>query len=318
MREDDDRPARHVGPGVPPGAKVMDAAAAVRAFVRPGDVVGLGGQNINRCPMALVHEIVRQEPSDLTVVGCNLSLPLDILAAAGLVRRTEQGSGNLERYGVLFTWRRLAEAGRIEVADYSHLAMASRFLAGSLGLPHIGVRSLLGTDILVQLLAADAARVINDPWDGQQVVLLRSLTPDVSIIHASRADEDGNVVIDGVSSHEIDMLRASHRAIVTVEQILPGSSLSADPEAVSVSCAFVDAVVEQPFGAFPTSVYRYYDYSEAEVQEYQHCSRGGGDDLEAHLSEWIRGVDSFDAYLHKRDPEGTLRAGLEASMRSLV
>ena len=80
-------------------AKVVTAAEAVARFVHRGAALGMGGQNIGRCPMALTHEIIRQRISDLTVVGCNLSIGMDQLVGAGLVRRCESGSGNLERFG---------------------------------------------------------------------------------------------------------------------------------------------------------------------------------------------------------------------------
>ena len=89
--------------------KVMTAAEAVAHFVPPGAVLGMGGQNIGRCPMALTHEIIRQRVGGLSVVGCNLSIAMDQLVAAGLVRRCECGSGNLERFGTIFCWRRARE-----------------------------------------------------------------------------------------------------------------------------------------------------------------------------------------------------------------
>ena len=297
--------------------KLLTATEAISRFVRPGAVVGLGGQNINRCPMALVHELIRAGTGDLTVVGCNLSLPLDMLAANGQVVRTEQGSGNLEKYGALFDWRRRAERGDIQVKDYSHLSMASRFLAGSLGLPFMPTLSLLGTDVLKNHLESGDARVVQDPWSDQPVVLLKALTPDVSLIHASRADADGNVVIDGVTSHEVDMVKASAATIVSVEEVLPAGALASEPERVTISSAFVSAIVHQPYGAFPTSVYKLYDYHEPEIVDYQRRSRHL-DGLDDYLDDCVRNVKSFDEYLDLRDPDREIRRSLETAMRSLL
>ncbi|MCZ6548842.1 MAG: hypothetical protein O6837_12120, partial [Deltaproteobacteria bacterium] len=83
-------------------SKVMGLREAVDRFVFDGAVVGLGGQNIGRCAMATVHEIIRQGKRDLTLVGCNLSISMDLLVGADLVRRCEGGSGNLERFGSTF------------------------------------------------------------------------------------------------------------------------------------------------------------------------------------------------------------------------
>ena len=297
--------------------KLLTATEAISRFVRPGAVVGLGGQNINRCPMALVHELIRAGTGDLTVVGCNLSLPLDMLAANGQVVRTEQGSGNLEKYGALFDWRRRAERGDIQVKDYSHLSMASRFLAGSLGLPFMPTLSLLGTDVLKNHLESGDARVVQDPWSDQPVVLLKALTPDLSLIHASRADADGNVVIDGVTSHEVDMVKASAATIVSVEEVLPAGALAGEPERVTISSAFVSAIVHQPYGAFPTSVYKLHDYHEPEIVDYQRRSRHL-DGLDDYLDDCVRNVKSFDEYLDLRDPDREIRRSLETAMRSLL
>jgi len=299
-----------------PTTKVMTATDAVRHFVRSGSVVGIGGQNINRCPMALVHEVVRQAPSELSVVGCNLSLPLDLLVAAGLVVHTEQGSGNLERYGVLFSWRRALERSELTTTDHSHLAMASRFLAGALGVPFLPTRSLLGSTLLDELIAAGVARRGTDPFGGDPVVLLRALRPDVSLIHVSRADPDGNAVINGPTSHEVDMVRASDSVIVSAEQVVPPGTFDPAPEQVTISAAYVSAVVEQPYGAYPTSVYRAYDYSDDDVAEYQRLARAGR--AADWLAQHVTGTADFDEFLRRRDPDGSVRAGLHEQMGRLI
>lgn len=304
--------------GTVAASKVMSAEDAVRSFVAPGAVLGMGGQNINRCPVALTHEIVRQRIGELTVVGCNLSLPLDILVAAGLVRRTEQGSGNLERYGVLFTWRRAAERGAVEVADFSHLSMASRFLAGAMGLPLMPTRSLLGTSVIAAREGAGDARIIDDPWGSGPVVLLQALRPDVSVVHVSVADEQGNALVDGVTSHEVDMIRASKHTILSAEKVLPAGSFDQRAESVTISSAYVSAVVVQPFGAYPTSVYRRYDYDDVEIKDYQARARAG----DAEVRDWVElnvlRAKDFDTYLERRDPDGAIRRALSDRMRGLL
>ncbi len=298
--------------------KVMSLTAAVSEYVRPGMVVGIGGQNINRCPMALVHEVVRQGVDRLTTVGCNLSLPLDVLVTAGLVDHTEQGSGNLEKYGVLFAWRRALESGAITTTDHSHLTMASRFLAGAMGLPFMPSRSLLGSDVLSGLRDAGVATVVSDPFGADPIVLLKAQKPDVCLVHVSRADELGNCIIDGVTSHEVDMVRASKTAIISAEVVLPAGAFEDEPERVTISSAHVTAVVEQRHGAFPTSVYRDYDYSEPHIKDYQSTAKLGGDALQAWLRENVIEHADFDAYLDAEDPDGALRHALQEQMEALI
>ena len=87
----------------------MTAKEAVEKYVSDGDIVGIGGQSIGRCSMALSHEIIRQNKTDLTLVGCNMAMHMDLMVGAGAVKKTESGTGNLERYGTAFQWRKAIE-----------------------------------------------------------------------------------------------------------------------------------------------------------------------------------------------------------------
>ncbi len=300
--------------------KVMSAAEAVARFVRPGAVLGMGGQNIGRVPMALTHEIIRQRIGGLTVVGCNLSIGMDQLVGAGLVRRCESGSGNLERFGTTFCWRRGIEDGTLEVEDYSHLAMVSRFLAGEMGVPFMPVRSLLGSDLLPP---PDGGRpgkavVTENPWSpAEPVVLVPALQPDVSIVHVQRADPLGNIIIEGFATHEPEMIRASRHVIVSCETLITTDEVRAHPERTTVPFLYVDAVVVQPCGAYPTSTYGFYDYDADEVSAYQEAARAGGPAVEAYLAANVWAHGTFDGYLMRAAGPPHLEALAEA-MREIT
>jgi glutaconate CoA-transferase subunit A len=300
--------------------KVTTLRDAVARFVRSAATLGLGGQNIGRCAMAVAHEIVRQGPRDLTLYGCNLSISMDLLVGAGLVRRTESGTGNLERFGTTFCWRRGIEQGTLEVEDWSHLAMVSRFLAGEMGVPFMPVKSLLGSDLLTWTSASGFKKfeVIDNPWNrGEPVVLVPAATPDVAIVHVQRADPMGNVIIEGFATHEPEMVRAARHAIVTCEELVDTDLIRADPERTTIAYPHVSAVVHQPWGAYPTSTYRYYDYDGDEIQRYQAAARAGGDAYRRYLEEHVLGVGTFEEYLARVCPPAR-RAELEAAMRAML
>jgi len=302
------------------GGKVMPLGEAVARFVRDGASIGLGGQNIGRCAMAAAHEIVRQGPRGLTIYGCNLSISMDLLVGAGLVRRCESGTGNLERFGTTFCWRRGIEQGTLEVEDYSHLAMVSRFLAGEMGVPFMPVKSLLGSDILTYASGSGQKKfeVIDNPWNrGEPVVLVPAVTPDVSIIHVQKADPLGNVIMEGFATHEPEMVRASHHTIVTCEELVDTDEIRRDPERTTIAYPHVSAVVPQPWGAYPTSVYRYYDYDGEEITRYQAAARAGGDEYRRYLDEHVYGCETFEAYLDKVCP-ASRRRELETAMRAML
>ena len=307
--------------GKPLGDKVMTAREAVERFVSDGATIGMGGQSIGRHSMTLAHEIVRQGRTDLTLVGCNLALSMDIMVGAGLVKRTECGTGNLERFGTAYRWRRAIEEGRLEVEDYSHLAMASRFLAGSLGLPFMPTKSMLGTDLLAKRIprsGGKAFEIIKNPWDPEEpVVLLPACTPDVSIVHVQKADEMGNLIIEGFTTHETEMIKASKTVIASCEELISSDDVRRDPDRTTIPYIFVDAVVEQPWGAYPTSVYKHYEHDEDHLRDYQSRAQSGGEPYEKYLQEFIYDCATFDDFLAKALPQAK-KDQLGSSMLGVV
>ena len=280
----------------------MSAQEAVRRFVFDGALVGVGGQTIGRSAMSIYHEIIRQGKKDLFLVGCNLSLCMDMLVGAGLVRRTECGTGNMERFGTTFAWRRAIEQGKLENEDYSHLAMATRFLGGEMGLPFMPTQSLLGSDILNRKHSTTGKKfeLIANPWNPEEkVALLPSLNPDVSIIHAQKADSMGNLIIEGFLAHEPEMIRASKRVVVSCEEIVPSEEIRRYPERTTIAYPYVSAVVLQPWGAHPTGTYRYYSHDAEHIREYQKAAREGGAAFQKYLEHYIFSSSCFDEYLEK-------------------
>lgn len=287
--------------------KIKTIKEAVK-LIRNRDVVGCGGFSVSRCPIALTHEMIRQQKRNLTLVGSNLSFQMDLLVGAGCVKRCESGTGNLERFGIAYCFRRACERGELEMEDHSHLAMASRFLAGEMGLPFMPLRSWLGSDLLKQhpSTAKKYAWVENPFNPGERVLLVPALNPDVSIVHAQRVDELGNIMLEGCLFHEPEMIRASRKVIVTCEEIVSSEETRRHPERTTIPYIYVTAVVKQPWGAYPTAVYGYYNYDEEHLNYYQRCARAGGEEYERYLNEYVRSVESFDEYLEKVGGMGRL------------
>jgi acyl CoA:acetate/3-ketoacid CoA transferase alpha subunit len=271
-------------------------------IIQDGDGIGCGGFSVSRCPTALVHEIIRQKKRNLTLYGTNLSFQMDLLVGAGCVSRCESGTGNLERFGVAYNFRRACEKGTIEMEDHSHLGMASRFLAGEMGLPFMPLKSWLGSDIINYKHPATNKKyaLIEDPFNlGKSILLVPALNPDVSIIHAQQVDEIGNVIIKGCTFHELEMVRASKKVIVTCEEIISSDRIRSNPELTTIPNIYVSAVVKQPWGAHPTSVYRFYDYDAEHLNTYQDIARANEEDYDKYLNKYILNSDTFNEYLKK-------------------
>lgn len=280
----------------------MTLKEAVQKFVFDGAIVGIGGQNIARCQMATVHEIIRQGKKNLNLVGCNLSIQGDMLVAAGLVKRAECGTVNLERFGTTFSFKRAIEEKKMEIEDYSHCSMVSRFLAAEMDIPFMACRSLLGSDILKSKAPSTNKKyeIVDNPWNkGEKVMLLPALSPDVAIVHVQKADEIGNLIMEGILFHEPELIRASKTCIVTCEELISSEVIRHNPDQTTIPYHFVDAVVEVPYGAHPTNTYRYYTYDSDHIRFYQDCARKGGDAIKKYLDDFVYSSESFEDYLEK-------------------
>lgn len=267
---------------------------AVAGLVRDGMTVGIGGQNIGRCAVATAHEIIRQGRRDLVLAGCNLSVHADLLIAAGCVRRCECGTGNLETYGVTPAFRRAVEERRIGIADWDHLSMLARFVAGGLGIPFLPVMHLAGSDLLPPL----DVRAIADPFHPPATVfVVPALRPDVAIVHAIAADASGNVLIEGPASHDPELLRAARTSIVTVDRLLDGTRFDHRTPGTVIPRAFVSAVVHCPGGAWPTASPGAHPHDDAHLRLYQEAARAGGPSLDRYLQTFVRDCRDHAAFL---------------------
>jgi glutaconate CoA-transferase subunit A len=282
--------------------KVMTAQEAVEKFVFDEGVIGMGGQNVSRCAVAVTHEIIRQGKKDLTLTGCNLSIHMDLLVGAGLVKKCECGLGGLGRFGATFQFKHAIEEKKMEVEDYDHLTMVSRFLAGEMGIPFIPVRGLLGSDILNYQAASTGKKfeIISNPWNQhERVVLVPAMQPDVSIVHVQKADEIGNLLIQGILNHEPELIRASKTTIVSCEEIVSTNFFRSNSDYTTVPYHYIDAVVEQKFGAYPTATYGYYNFDADHINYYQKCARAGGEEYKRYMNEYIYECEIFNDFLEK-------------------
>ena len=280
--------------------KVMSAREAVKRFLFDGAIIGMGGQNVSRCSVALAHEIIKQGKKDLTLAGCNLSIHMDLMVGAGLVKKCEFGLGGLGRFGATFQFKRAIEEKGMEAEDYDHLTMVCRFLAGEMGIPFIPVRGLMGSDILNYQAASTRKKfeIINNPWNqGEKVLLVPAMEPDVTIVHVQKADEIGNVLIQGIASHEPELIRASKTTIISCEEIVSTGFFRSHSDYTTVPYHYIDAVVEQRFGAYPTATHGYYSFDADHISFYQQCSRAGGEEYEKYLNEYVYGSETFDDFL---------------------
>lgn len=298
----------------------MTAEEAVRRFVPDGTQVALGGFTVNRNPMVIAREIIRQARKDLYVVCHSHGQAMDLLIGAGCVKRLEVAYGGSGRFApTCIRFRKAVCNGQIEVEDYSNYHMSLRFLAGAMGLPFMATRSGLETDIVnvTGFALEDRGRdkvprkklvVTDNPFssDEDRVILLPAITPDVAIIHAQYVGEDGTVRIKGLSFADKEQAMAAACVIVTCEEIVPTSFVREDPDQNSLPSFLVDAVVKAPFGAHPTATYGFYDYDPEHLKLYRKAASDDGR-FKDYLDEWVYGMDTQEGYLAKLGQTSLLR-----------
>jgi glutaconate CoA-transferase subunit A len=280
--------------------KKLSTLAEAVASIPSGAHVALSGFAITRCAMAFAAEVLRQGIKGLTVSQCVGAMDADLLVGGGAVERIIYGGGLLDRIGRLAHINRGIEDGSLKAEEYSSLAIAFRYLAGSLGLPFIPIRALRGSDLMKRLEERNGSDVANvkDPFTDDDWLVLKPLLPDVAVVQVQTADEEGNSWIMGPKWDNLEQVNASQRAIVIAEQIVSSETIRQNPEMTVIPSLKVSHVVEQPFGAHPTSVYRAYDYDWAHITRYVELSKTP-ETFKQYLDEYVYGVKDHREYLDK-------------------
>jgi glutaconate CoA-transferase subunit A len=182
--------------------------------------------------------------------------------------------------------------------------MVGRLSAGAARLPFWPMRNYMGTD-----LPAANPRIasIECPYTGERLATVPALNPDVTIVHAQRADADGNTQIWGLLGVQKEAAFASRRVIVVVEELVDQSVIRADPNRTLIPGIAVDAVVVEPWGAHPSYAQGYYDRDNAFYVGWEPVSRDPAA-LAAYLDEYVYGVRDRREYVERSGGLEQLRA----------
>jgi glutaconate CoA-transferase, subunit A len=273
---------------------LSEAAASIAS----GSHVALSGFAIARCTMAFAREVIRQGINKLTISQCVGAMDTDLLVGGGAVERVIYGGGSLDRFGRLECINAGIESGSLQAEEYSSLSIAFRYLAGSLGLPFIPIRSLSGSSLLSQIHERNGSDVafVNDPFTGDQWLTLKPLKPDVAVVQVQTCDEEGNAWIMGPKWDSLEQVKASTRTIVLAEHVVPTDVIRREPERCVIPNLLVSHVVDLPFGAHPTSVYREYDYDADEIRKYVEATKSP-ELFKDYLDKYVYGVKDHWEYL---------------------
>ena len=284
--------------------------AAIGELVADGDSVALGGGWFCNHPMAAVRELIRAGRRDLhamTVVG---SVDIDLLVGAGVLGHLTFSMVTLEVFGLAPNVRRGIEGGTLGFTELTGLGLLIGLEAQGRGMPFLPYRGPFGSDLPGRY--PDVYKTVDCPFTGETLTAVRAIQPDVAIVHALRADAEGNAQWDGTSGPDVEMAKAAKRVIVTCEEVVPRARIAANAHMTKLPGYYVDAVIEAPFGAHPTSHVPAYTTDPWQLMEYVGATASGdgyADYLDRLTSEDEAGYRDRVLYAEGRDK--VLRALIE-------
>jgi glutaconate CoA-transferase subunit A len=230
-------------------ADMVSLVEGIAELVHDGDTVALEGFT-HLIPFSAGHEIIRQGRRDLTLVRMTPDIVYDQLIGMGCARRLVFSWGGNPGVGSLHRFRDAVQngwPGPLEIEEHSHAGMANRYVAGASGLPFAVLRGYVGTDLIAR---SEQIRPITCPFTGELLTAVSALRPDVTIVHAQRADRSGNVQMWGITGVQKEAVLAAKRSLVTVEEVV--DVLTPAPDQVILPTWVVTAVAEVPGGAHPS------------------------------------------------------------------
>ncbi len=251
-------------------AELVSLTDGIAALVGDGDTVALEGFT-HLIPMAAGHEIIRQRRRDLTLVRMTPDLIYDQLIGAGCARKLVFSWGGNPGVGSLHRLRDAVQhdwPAPLELEEHSHAGMANRYVAGASGLPFAVLRGYRGTDLAKH---TPTIAPITCPFTGEVLTAVPALHPDVAIVHAQRADRQGNVQLWGLTGVQKEAVLAARRSLVTVEEVV--DRLDPRPGAVVLPAWVVTAFSVVPGGARPSYAQGYYDRDNRAYREWDTISR---------------------------------------------
>lgn len=248
------------------------------SLVASGEILALGGMTLYRRPMAFVRTLLERfqsqgRPDDLTLLAFTAGLESDLLVGAGMIARVRSCYFGLEIFGLAPMFTHYANRGAVRMIEETEASLAFGLRAQMAGIGFMPGRGWIGTDLL--RLRPDV-RTITDPYNGEELVAFPAIQADVAVIHALKADPEGNAQIGKNKGVDVELSLTAKTVIITAEEIVP------ELDRADIVAPLVDAVIHAPLGAAPTSCHPLYPLDGEAILTY---------------SEQVSGPESFQAYL---------------------
>ena len=287
--------------------KIMPLADAVARYVKDGQTIAMEGFT-HLIPFAAGHEVIRQQRRSLTLVRMTPDIIYDQLIGMGCATGLQFSWGGNPGVGSIHRFRDAIENGwphPLAIQEHSHADMAGRYQAGASGLPFSVLRGYVGSDLPKQ---NPAIQSITCPFTGEKLAATPAINPDVTIIHAQRADRHGNVMIDGIVGIQKEAVLAAKAAIVTVEEIV--DDLHAPMNACFLPHWVLAAICEVPNGAHPSYAHGYYGRDNAFCKAWDAISKDR-DAFRAWMEKHVMGTKTHAQFMKSAGIVASAKAGAQ-------
>jgi glutaconate CoA-transferase subunit A len=251
-------------------AKFQSLADAVAENLFDGDTVAFEGFT-HLIPHAAGHEAIRQGKRDLTLIRMTPDILYDQMIGMGLAKKVIFSYAGNPGVGLLRRMRDAIENGwprPIETVEHSHAAMANAYEAGAAGLPCAIFRGYKGAGLPA---VNPAIKSVTCPFTGEELAAVPAHRPDAAFIHAQKANERGDVLVEGIIGVQKEAALAAKRVVVTVEEIV-GDFKGLHPNLCILPHWTVNAIVKVPGGAHPSYTHGYYPRDNAAYLEWDKIS----------------------------------------------
>ena len=233
----------------------------ISKLIKNNTSIGIGGHHFARLPIALINNLLNNNPKNLEFISWSGGLALELFLQKNAVKKIQICFSSLDIFGLAPLFRKTCENKSIEVIDWSALGLIKALRAGQQNIDSEIFQYPWGSDLPKK---TNFCTKFKDPISNKQFAIVQSLKLDNFLLHASRADEDGNVEILGPRALDTIMAGASKQVIVTVDEIVSRDVLAREKKGSLISKNFIKAIAHVPYGAYPTSSVPYYitDYED--------------------------------------------------------
>ncbi len=258
--------------------------------IENGQMIGIGGNTLHRSPMSIIREIARQEKKSLKVVKTAGAHDVDLLARAKCLQSVDAGFISYETgFGLATYYRKAVENGEIKGNEHACYTVMSALNAAKINAPFMPVYGMQTSDLISK---NNYFKKIKDPFSDQDITVVKALRPDVSIMHVTACDKEGNAIIEGPVFDDGLLARASERVIISTEKIVSTAQIQIKKDRVVIPGFLVESIVVVPKGAVPCSCPTMYDVEEKILHSFLK------DESKSELDAYLKHYEKID-YSHE-------------------